>query len=153
MLCFLRLSSFISTQFFTLSLDGWLSLSSKGFIISWYSFPFTFTLILVYQEFAVFFLRIYIFISLAISIFSNSFIATSELFCGEFFETFVILSAVLLPIKSSVAYAIFWIAFLRAVLTNSLADCYQWFRSFWLNLVLTFLPIFLNISLAKNKNP
>ena len=36
-----------------------------------------------------------------------SFVTVSELICGEVFETFVILSANLLPIKSPVASAVF----------------------------------------------
>ena len=35
------------------------------------------------------------------------FVTVSELFCGEFLEIFVILSATLLPIKSPVAFAVF----------------------------------------------
>ena len=38
---------------------------------------------------------------------SCSFVSLSELFCGEFFEAFVILLAILLPIKSPVASAVF----------------------------------------------
>ena len=44
-------------------------------------------------------------LSLGISL-SCSFVTVSELFCCEFFETFVILSAILLPIKSPVASAV-----------------------------------------------
>ena len=36
-----------------------------------------------------------------------SFVTVSEFFYGEFFETFVILLAILLPIKSPVAFAVF----------------------------------------------
>ena len=39
--------------------------------------------------------------------FSVSLLTVSELFCGDSFETFVILLAVLLPIKSPVASAVF----------------------------------------------
>ena len=38
---------------------------------------------------------------------SSSSVVTSELFCDETFEAFVILSAILLPIKSPVASAVF----------------------------------------------
>ena len=51
---------------------------------------------------------IYLFLGVTIS--TSSFVS---LFCevfAEFFETLVILSAILLPIKSSVASAVFWIA-------------------------------------------
>ena len=52
---------------------------------------------------------------------SSSFV--SELTCGEFFDTFVILSAILLPIKSPFASAVFWIALFETVLIASVADC------------------------------
>ena len=78
---------------------------------------------------------------------SDSFVTVSELCCCEFFETFVILpsydlataTAVLLPIKSPVASAAFWIALFEAVLKASVADCLAWSRSFWLYLPLKFL--------------
>ena len=47
-----------------------------------------------------------IYLSLDISL-SCSFVIISELFCGELLETLVILSAILLPVKSPVAYAAF----------------------------------------------
>ena len=47
----------------------------------------------------------------------------SELFCYEFFEIFVILSAVLLPIKPPVASAVFRIALFEAVSNASAAEC------------------------------
>ena len=39
-----------------------------------------------------------------------------------FFETFVILSAILLPVKSPVASAVFWIALFEAVFIASVVD-------------------------------
>ena len=43
--------------------------------------------------------------------------------CAEgFLETLVILSAILLPIKSTVASAVFWIALFAAVFIASVAD-------------------------------
>ena len=52
-----------------------------------------------------------IYLSLGISLsnfkFSVSLSTASEFFCGELLETFVILSAILLPIKSQVASAVF----------------------------------------------
>ena len=53
-------------------------------------------------------------ISLSVSIFSVSFVTVSKLFCDEVLETFVILSAILLPIKSPVASAVFGIALFEA---------------------------------------
>ena len=46
-----------------------------------------------------------------------------ELFCGEVFDTFVILSVIFLPIKLPVASAAFWIVLFKAVLSVSVADC------------------------------
>ena len=46
------------------------------------------------------------YLSLSISL-SYSFVTVSELFCCNTFEIFVILSAILLPIKSPIASAIF----------------------------------------------
>ena len=46
-----------------------------------------------------------------------------ELFCGEVFKILVILAAILLPIKSPVASAVFQIAFSEEVLSASVADC------------------------------
>ena len=45
-------------------------------------------------------------LSLDISLLS-SFVFVSEYFCSEVFETFVILSAILFPIKSPIATAVF----------------------------------------------
>ena len=63
---------------------------------------------------------------------SCSFVTISAFFCCEFFETFVILSAILLPIKSPVASAVFWMTFFEEVLSVSMADCLAWSKSFWL---------------------
>ena len=66
----------------------------------------------------VFFLEIFLLVFLYILFFSN----VSELFCSKFLETFVILSATLLPIKSPVASAVFLFAFLMPVLSGTAAD-------------------------------
>ena len=47
-----------------------------------------------------------IYLSLGISL-SFSFVTVSELFCCQFFETFVTLLAILLPFRSPVASAVF----------------------------------------------
>ena len=60
-------------------------------------------------------------LSLDISL-SSSFVIVSELFCCEGFENFVILSLILLPIKSPVAFAVFWITLLQEVLSASVTD-------------------------------
>ena len=56
-------------------------------------------------------------ISLSCSIFS------SELFCGEVLETFVIPSAILFLIKSPVTSAVFSVALFEAVLSAFADDC------------------------------
>ena len=64
-------------------------------------------------------------------------------FLLDFLETLVILSAVLLPIKSPVASAVFWIALFDAVLNALVVNFLAASISFWLNLFLKFLPILL----------
>ena len=50
-------------------------------------------------------------ISLSLGIFlSYSIVTVSELFLGEILEAFLILLAILLPLKSPVASAVFWIS-------------------------------------------
>ena len=46
------------------------------------------------------------------------FVTLPELFCGEALKTFVILSAISLPIKSAVASAVFEVLFLRQFLVH-----------------------------------
>ena len=47
-----------------------------------------------------------------------------------FFETLVILSAMLLPVKSTVASAVFWITFFEAVFMASVVDYLALSKSF-----------------------
>ena len=61
---------------------------------------------------------------------------------ADFFETLVILSAVLLPIESPVASAVFWIALFDALFIASAVDFLALSTSFWLYLLLKFLPMF-----------
>ena len=64
----------------------------------------------------------YLFLGLAIS---TSFSFVSTLLCNSlegFFETLVILSAILLLIKSPVVSAVFWIAFFEAAFIPSVVD-------------------------------
>ena len=70
-----------------------------------------------------------IYLPLDISL-SFSILTFSKLFCGKVFETFVIPSAILLPIKSPVASAVFWITIFEVVLSASVADCLGWSRRF-----------------------
>ena len=53
-----------------------------------------------------------IYLSLGISL-SCSFVNVCELFCGEPLETLIILLEILLPIKSLVVSAVFWITFFK----------------------------------------
>ena len=53
--------------------------------------------------------------SSSVSLFGNSFV-------NFFFETLVILSAILLPIKSPASSAVFWIALFDAVFIASVVD-------------------------------
>ena len=61
---------------------------------------------------------------------SSSFVTVYELFWGEVFETFVILSAIFLPIKLPVASAVFLIVLYKAVLNASAANFLEWSRRF-----------------------
>ena len=63
----------------------------------------------------------YLFLWVVISTSSS----VSSLLCNSltgFFDMLVILSAILLPIKSPVASAVFWIALFEAVFIGSVAD-------------------------------
>ena len=59
-----------------------------------------------------------------------SFITVSKLFCCEFCKTFMILLAILFPIKSPVAYAVFSMNLFEEFLGASVADCLAWSISF-----------------------
>ena len=61
-----------------------------------------------------------IYLSLGVSV---SLSTVSELFCSEVFKTFVILLAILLPIKSPATSADFELLFFEAVSRTSYADC------------------------------
>ena len=69
------------------------------------------------------------YLSFGISI-SSSFCECNSL--GDFFETLVILSAILLPIKSPVASAVFWIALFEGVFIGSVVDFLAVWKMFWL---------------------
>ena len=121
----------------------WFGVLSKKFIMFWYSI-----IILLYYYinlrsltiFCLFFWDIYLSLSISVSL-----PTVSEVFCGEFLKTFVILLVIFLPIKLPVASAAFWINYSDAVLRTSKADCLPWLRSFWLYLPLMFIFIFTNI--------
>ena len=78
-------------------------------------------------------------------IFSVSLYSVFRLFYDKVFKIFVILSAILLPIKSGVPSTVLWIALFEAVLSASATDYFAWSRHFWLHLLLKFVPMFLMI--------
>ena len=62
--------------------------------------------------------------------------------CSSLGDLFEILSEILVPIKSPVASAIFWIALFEAVFFASVVDFLALSRSFLLYLLLKFLLVF-----------
>ena len=64
-------------------------------------------------------------IFLSILVFSVSLSTAPELFCDKVFDTYWILSTILLPIKSPLASAAFWIALFNTVLSASVADLFS----------------------------
>ena len=109
--------------------------------------------------FSSWYMYIYIYLSLGISL-SSFIVIVSELFCGELLENFAILLAILLPIKSPAASAVFWTTLFKIVLSAYIADCLAWSRSYWhvanipglylpLKLLIILLPKFLPKFLAK----
>ena len=131
-------------HFFVLNLDSW--------------FGFIFYYILFYQSYAInnfisFFERyiksiilylsprdIYLFLADSLSC---SFVIVFELFSSERIETFVILLAILLPIKSTVSFAVSWITPFNVNLSASAADCLSWSRFSRLNWIAHFYHILL----------
>ena len=81
----------------------------------------------------------YLFFGTSISLLAWSFLECSA---EDFFKTLVILSAILLPIKSAAASAVVWIALLEAVFIVNLVDFLVLSTSFWPYLLLKFLPMF-----------
>ena len=81
------------------------------------------------------------------------FVNVPELICYDVFETFEILLAILSSVKSPVASIVFWMTLFGEASRAVVADFLAWLRSFWLNLLLKFLLIFLQIFLGKGKNP
>ena len=76
-----------------------------------------------------------IYLSFDISLLASFFSKCNSVECNsleDFFEAFVILSAVLLPIKSPVASAGFRIALFEAVFIASVVDFLELSISFWL---------------------
>ena len=75
----------------------------------------------------------------------------ASLFCGfldcnsveDVFEKLIISSSILLPIKSPVASAVFWIFLFEAVFIASVVDFFAPSRGFWPYFLFKFLPMFL----------
>ena len=80
--------------------------------------------------------------SLSSLIFSVSFVTVSKLFLRKAIQTFLIIWAILLPIKSLVASAGFWIALFEAVASVYVADYLTWSRNFLLYSLLKLLLMF-----------
>ena len=109
-------SSFVSTQFFVLNLDGCFHSLPNKFII--------FDIPLIYYHTSLNSSIICCLFSgdIYFSLFESSSLLTDyKLFC-EVFQTFVILSAFLLPIKSPFASAVFWIVHFETVSAASVPD-------------------------------
>ena len=140
-------SSFILIQFFVLNLDSWFDVFPNQFIYL-FIYLFIFDIPLLYcinlNSLIVCYLfsrSIYFSFSISVS-FSSIFKVFCEVFEWYSFETFVILSAVLLPIISLVASADFWIALFEAVFIASVVDFLVLSRSVQLYLLFKVLPIF-----------
>ena len=130
-----RDSSFISTQFLVLNLNGSFGVLSNKFIIFWYP------------------IIIYYYINLKSSIISClcsgdiylvlsiCFSFISELICGEAFKALVIFSPIFYPIKSPVASTVlncsFW-----TVLSASVAHVLAWSKRLWPYLLVKILLMF-----------
>ena len=84
-----------------------------------------------------------LYLSFGFSLLASSFSECNSL--EDFFEVIVTSSAILLPIKSPVASAVFWIALFEAVIIASVVDFLALSRNFWQYLLL--------LSLANDKNP
>ena len=143
----------ILAQSLVLNLGGWFGILSNNLLFFGISLLYYYINLKSLIIFCISYGDIYLFLDIFFiksCIFFVSFSAVSELFSGEVFETFAILllldlftrSAILLPIKSPFASAVFWIALFEAVLTASVADCLVWSRSFWLHLLFKVLLIF-----------
>ena len=121
-------SLFISNQYFVLNLSGWFCVLSKKLIIFDIQLLYYYIKYQIVNNFLSFFW--YLYLSLGISL-SFSFVIISELFCCEFFlNLFNSINNSLIPIKSPVAPAVFWIALFEGVLSASVADSLVWSTSF-----------------------
>ena len=129
-----RDSSFISTQFLVMNLNVSSSMCSIIMLYCYINLRSSIIFCLCSRD-----IYLSLCISLSSSTFSSSFV--TKLLWGEAFETLVILSAILFPIKSPVASAVFLnCSFWRYL--EPVAYCLAWLRSSWLYLLLKFYLCF-----------
>ena len=139
-----RESSFISTQFFIVNLDGLFVVFSKNVLL--FYIPLLHYLIYLASSIISCLSSGDTYLSSGIYLLL---LTVSEIFCNEFLGFFVNLLAILLPLKSPITFAVFWIALFEAVvLSASAADYVAWSRSFWLYLLFMFLLILLPMFFA-----
>ena len=98
---------------------------SLGVLCNKYIF-FWYSIIILLYKFFVFLLDIYI--PLGISL-SCSFVIVSELFCGELFDTYKVIFAILLPISLTVASAVFWYSIIILLYYSQYINNFMYF--FW----------------------
>ena len=139
-------SSFISSQFLALPLDGWFGVLFKKLIID---VPLLYYFINIRSSIIFCFSLEDIYLSWGISL-SCSFVSVSELFCSKS------LSAILLTIKSPVAFAgffhcFFWGSF-KCICCKLLGMIKKFLDVLPLKFLLVWLRIFLPIYFAKDKN-
>ena len=124
-------SSIVSTQFFVLNLVGWFGLLSNKFIIP---LLYYYINIKIINSFLSFLWRY-------ISFFRYFFIIVIcnylWIILCELFETLIVLLTILLPIRSRVASAVFWMTVFESV-----ANLLAWLRGFWLFYQLSFYLCF-----------
>ena len=115
-------SSFLSTQFFVLNLDSWFGVLSNKFIIFDIQLLYYYTNLNSSIISYLFYGDIYL--SFGISVLSSFVFKCNSFKCNSFgdFETLITWSAILLPIKSPVSSAVFWIILFEAVFIASVVD-------------------------------
>ena len=104
-------------QFLVLNLDSSFCILSNKFTIFWYSIIISYyyinlTSLIIFRLCS---RDIYLSPCISLSSLIFSYLFVTELFCDEVFEAFVILLAILFPIKSTFFSEVFWIALFEAV--------------------------------------
>ena len=138
-------SSFISNPFFVLSLDSWFDklFSSKSAIFLFHYYTNLNSWIICCLSSGDIYLFFGTSFGLALAVFDSLFYA--------FLKTLVISSAILLPIKSPVASAAFWISLIQAVFIASVVNFSAVSRRFWLHLFINYIKC-VAMFLAKDRN-